>query len=220
MKYNEFFSNLNIESTEPNTTSKNSVDDHKPFFELSEDQNELLVAISNDSFDMSDSFDTSETINAINSNNNEVHVKWSIQNTIDDEEDNLDGDEFSIQESDPDNSKPDFDSCTCHSVKLNPCECPQNLGRKTLDAQTKVRVIKVTVTLKNICPNRPFGLVISAFIRKNHRDIGVGEICDIVCSRDWKCFKRTYNLVIAVPLCSDEVVYLEVLGNYVNCRNL
>lgn len=210
MKYNEFFSNLDKESTEPNTTNKNSADDYNPFFDLSEDQNEILVENSNESFD------TVEYFNAINSGNDEVHLQLNVLNTIDDH----DRPEFSILGTNPNNSRQDFDSCTCHTEKLIPCKCPQDLGRKTLDAQTKARVIKVIVTLNNICPNRPFGLVISAFVRKGHRDIGVGEICDIVCRRDWGCFKRTYNLVIAVPLCSDELVYLDVFGNYVNCRHL
>lgn len=213
MKYNDFFSNLDKEATELNTTSKNSVDDYNPFFELSEDQNELIAENLNESLDASESF------NAINSANDEVHVQLNMLNTIDDH-DIQDDHELSILESNTNNSRPDFDNCTCNQKKLIPCQCPQNLGRKTLDAQTKVRVIKVIVTLNNICPNRPFGLVISAFVRKKHRDIGVGEICDIVCKRDWGCFKRTYNLVIAVPLCSDELVYLEVFGNYVNCRDL
>lgn len=199
MKYSEIFFNLDKEATELNTTSKNSVDDYNPFFDLSEDENE--------------SFDTS------NSANNEVYLQLNISNTIDDQ-DNHHGHEFSILEYNLNNSNPDFDPYTCHLPKLISSECPQDLGRKTLDAQTKVRVIKVIVTLKNICPNRPLGLVISAFVKKDHRYIGVGEICDIVCSRDWKCFKRTYNLVIAVPLCSDEVVYLKSFGNYVNCRDL
>lgn len=210
MKYNEFFSNLDKEATEPNTTNKNSVDDYNPFFDLSEDQNELLVENSNESFNAIEYF------NVINSGNDEVDLQLNVLNTIDDHH----GPEFSILETSPNNSRQGFDSCTCHTEKLIPCQCPQDLGRKTLDAQTKVRVIKVIVTLKNICPNRPFGLVISAFVRKKHRDIGVGEICDIVCRRDWGCFKRTYNLVIAVPLCSDELVYLEVFGNYVNCSHL
>lgn len=107
--------------------------------------------------------------------------------------------------------------CSCHDDKLIPCKCPQTLSPKTIDAQTNARIIRFTVTIKNLCPNKPFALVISAFVKRKCHKVTVGQTFDIVCRKGCECgtLRKTFEFVIAVPLCSDEPIFIKVFGNYV-----
>lgn len=109
--------------------------------------------------------------------------------------------------------------CNCHTKRLSACKCPENLGCINIDAQTKARVITFTVTIKNLCHNKKFAIVITAFVIRCGKKVPVGQICDVACREgcDCGCITKTFKLVISVPLCSDEKIFIEAFGNHVDC---
>lgn len=98
---------------------------------------------------------------------------------------------------------------------LVPCLCPQNLGNTNLNAGTPARVVNFTVTVQNLCPNKPFIVVVSVLAGTTV----VGQQCRIVTREGTGCgnLEVRFTVAINVPLCNNTNVTVEAFGNYVNC---
>ena len=98
---------------------------------------------------------------------------------------------------------------------LTPCLCPQPLGNTNLNAGTPARVVTFTVTVQNLCANKPFIVVVSVLAGTTV----VGQQCTIVTRPGEGCGSLTvpFTVAIAVPLCNNTNVTVQAFGNYVNC---
>lgn len=98
---------------------------------------------------------------------------------------------------------------------LIPCLCPQPLGNLNLNAATTARVVTFTVTVQNLCPNKPFIVVVSVLAGATV----VGQQCRVVTRTGDTCanLEVPFTVAINIPICATTDVTVQAFGNYVNC---